>query len=72
MNKVWLQQYPEGMPAAVDVDAYRSLTDLLEQSCTRFAALPAYGNMGVSMTYRALDQASRDFGAYLQKAIGLR
>jgi long-chain acyl-CoA synthetase len=72
MNKVWLQQYPGGMPAEVDVDAYVSLTDLLEQSCMRFADLPAYGNMGVSMTYRTLDQASREFGAYLQKVIGLR
>jgi len=72
MNKVWLQQYPHGMPAEVDVNEYGSLTELLEESCTRFAALPAYGNMGVSITYRALDHASRDFGAYLQKAIGLR
>jgi long-chain acyl-CoA synthetase len=72
MNKIWLKQYPEGMPAEVDIHEYASLTEMLEQSCTRFSELPAYGNMGVSITYRALDQASREFGAYLQKVIGLR
>jgi long-chain acyl-CoA synthetase len=71
MDKRWLQQYPEGMPAEVDVHAYGSLRDILETSCQRFGALPAYGNMGVSLTYRELDQASRDFGAYLQQGLGL-
>ena len=72
MDKIWLQQYPKGIPAEIDVDEYASLKDILERSCSKFAALPAYGNMGVSITYRTLDQASRDFGAYLQKVIGLR
>jgi long-chain acyl-CoA synthetase len=66
-----LRQYPEGIAPDVDVLAYASLRDILEKSCERFADLPAYGNMGVSITYRELDQASRDFGAYLQKVAGL-
>ena len=49
----------------------RSLKEILEQSCKKFGDLPAYGNMGVSITYRELDQASRDFGAFLQKVVGL-
>ncbi len=72
MNKVWLKQYPNGIPAEVDIDKYASLREILEQSCKRFGALPAYGNMGVSITYDALDRASREFGAYLQKGIGLQ
>ncbi|HEX7271739.1 MAG TPA: AMP-binding protein [Casimicrobiaceae bacterium] len=72
MNKVWLKQYPKGVPAEVDIDEYASLKDILEQSCKRFGELPAYGNMGVSITYRQLDRASRAFGAYLQKVIGLK
>jgi long-chain acyl-CoA synthetase len=72
MEKVWLKQYPEGVPAEVDYTAYSSLKDILEASCTRFADLPAYGNMGVSITYRELDRLSRDFGAYLQKVAGLK
>jgi len=72
MEKVWLKQYPEGIPAEVDVAAYNSLKEILEKSCARFADLPAYGNMGVSITYRELDQMSRDFAAYLQKVVGMK
>jgi long-chain acyl-CoA synthetase len=71
MEKAWLKQYPEGIPAEVDVTAFDSIKDILETSCNRFADLPAYGNMGVSITYRELDQFSRDFAAYLQKVAGL-
>jgi len=71
VDRIWLQQYPEGIAPDVDVQAYASLKDILDKSCERFADLPAYGNMGVSITYRELEQASRDFGAYLQKVAGL-
>jgi len=72
INRIWLSQYPEGIPPDVDVKAYASLKEILERSCARFAGLPAYGNMGVSITYRELDEASRAFGAYLQKVAGVK
>ena len=72
MDKIWLGQYPKGIPAEISVDEYASLKEILERSCRKFADLPAYGNMGVSITYRELDRASRAFGAYLQKLIGLK
>jgi long-chain acyl-CoA synthetase len=72
MERIWLKQYPEGIPAEVDVKAYASLKDIFEKSCARFADLPAYGNMGHSITYHELDAASRAFGAYLQKVAGLK
>ena len=71
MGRIWLKQYPEGIPAEIDVDAYASLKHVLEDSCRRFADLPAYGNMGVSISYRDLDRATREFGAYLQKVLEL-
>jgi long-chain acyl-CoA synthetase len=71
LDKIWLQQYPKGIPAEIQVDEYASLKEVLERSCRNFADLPAYGNMGVSITYRQLDLASRAFGAYLQKVLGL-
>ncbi|GAB4464726.1 MAG: long-chain fatty acid--CoA ligase [Burkholderiaceae bacterium] len=72
MERIWLKRYPQGIPAEVDVKAYASLKDIFENSCARFADLPAYGNMGHSITYRELDEASRAFGAYLQKVAGLK
>jgi len=71
MERIWLKEYPEGIPAEVDVNQYSSLKDIFEKSCARFRQLPAYGNMGVSMSYGELDQLSRDFAAYLQNELGL-
>ena len=72
MDKVWLQHYPQGIPAEAEYRAYRSLKEILTATCARFADRPAYGNLGVTITYRELDQLSRDFGAYLQKVAGLK
>ena len=72
MERIWLDQYPAGIPAEVDVQQHASLCQILEDSCKRFADLPAYGNLGASITYRELDAASRDFAAYLQKVVGFR
>ena len=72
MEKVWLKQYPKGIAADVDINEYASLKEILARTCERFGSRPAYANMGVSMTYRELDRTSRDFGAFLQKGLGLR
>ena len=66
MEKIWLKEYPPGVPAEVDLSEFASLKDILEKSCQRFADLPAYSNMGVTLRYREVDRLSRDFGAYLQ------
>jgi len=71
MEGIWLRNYPPGIPAEVDVYEFASLKDLLLRSCRRFGSLPAYSNMGASITYAELDQASRNFAAYLQKSLGL-
>ncbi len=72
MEKIWLKQYPKGIAAEVDVQEFTSLKDVLRHSCERFADLPAYSNMGASMSYAELDQSSRDFAAYLQNSLKLR
>ena len=72
MEKIWLAQYPQGIPAEADVERYDSINDIFAESCRKFAALPAYSNMGVSMTYGELDVRTRDFAAYLQQTVGLR
>ncbi|MES2879319.1 MAG: AMP-binding protein [Pseudomonadota bacterium] len=72
MEKLWLNHYPAGIPAEVNLDEFASLKDLLRHSCDRFDDLPAFSNMGISITYAELDQYSRDFAAYLQNTAGLR
>ena len=71
MKKIWLDSYPQGVPAEIDARSYASLGELLERSCVRFGERNAFSSMGVSISYAELDRLSRDFAAYLQKALGL-
>ena len=66
MEKVWLRNYPEGVSAEAEVDAYDSITALFEESVRRFADRPAYSSFGVTITYRDLDEQSRALAAHLQ------
>ncbi len=66
MEKIWLKEYPPGVPAEIDSSEFASLKDILEKSCRRFADLPAYSNMGATLRYRDIDRLSRDFAAFLQ------
>ena len=36
MERIWLSQYPPGIPAEVDVKAFASLGAMLLHSCDRF------------------------------------
>ena len=71
MEKIWLREYPPGVPAEIDLNEFGSLKDILEKSCARFADLPAYSNMGVTLSYRDIDRLSSAFAAYLQQVLGL-
>ena len=70
--KPWLAAYSPGVPAEIDPDRYPSLVGLLEASFERFAAQPAFTNLGTTMTYGEADRLSRAFAAYLQSLPGLR
>ncbi|MEH2532407.1 acyl-CoA synthetase (AMP-forming)/AMP-acid ligase II [Bradyrhizobium sp. AZCC 1588] len=66
VKRFWLQQYPEGVPADVDVNQYRSLIELFEESFTTFADRKAAICMDKAITYDQLDKMSAGIGAYLQ------
>ena len=72
MQRPWLTHYPPGIPAEIDLNEFASLVEVLQRSCERFGPLPAYSNLGATLTYQQLDRASRDFAAYLQHTLGLR
>ena len=63
MNKVWLKNYPTGVPAEINPNEYPSLTALLEDNCTRFASLDAYTSLGRTITYADYDRLARYFAA---------
>ncbi len=72
MERIWLQSYPKGVPAEIDVNQYTSLSDMIARSCHKYRSLPAFSNMGVSLSYGDIDEQSRAFAAYLQHAAGLQ
>jgi len=72
VDRVWLNSYPEGVPAQIDPDHYSSLLDIFSQSSEKFADQVAFINMGKSITYRELDRQSTAFAAYLQHELGLK
>lgn len=66
MEKPWLNNYPKGVPANIDPDAYPSLIAMLDETFQKYADLPAFYFMGKMLTFRQVDELSNDFGAYLQ------
>ena len=66
MERIWLKQYPAGVPADIDVTQYSSLVELLEESFAKFADRKAFICMDKSISYRDLDDMSAALGAYLQ------
>ncbi len=72
MQKIWLKNYPAGVPAEINPDEYPSLQQLIGDACEQFADLPAYTSMGATLTYGEYREQARDFAAWLQQSAGLR
>ena len=71
MEKIWLKEYPAGVPEEIDVNEFPSLREFLEQSFAKYRSLPAFTNMGHSISFGELDEMSRYLGGWLQKNAGL-
>jgi long-chain acyl-CoA synthetase len=71
MDRIWLKSYPDSVPAEVDLTQLRTLAQLVDESCARYADSVAYVQMGRSLTYGDMDRLAGDFAAYLQKTAGL-
>jgi long-chain acyl-CoA synthetase len=67
MDRIWLKSYPEGIPADIELGKIPNAAQLFDESVARHADSVAYVQMGRSLTYRQLDEHSRNFAAYLQK-----
>ncbi|MFO1179080.1 MAG: long-chain-fatty-acid--CoA ligase [Ottowia sp.] len=65
-ERIWLREYPEGVPADIEPSAYGSLVELIEESFDKYAERTAYRFMGHGVSYAETDQQSRALAAYLQ------
>ncbi|NMM36563.1 MAG: long-chain fatty acid--CoA ligase [Glaciimonas sp.] len=66
MDKIWLQNYPAGVPSEIDFTQYRSLAHLFDEAFHKYAARNAFVCMDKFLTYGEVDALSRRFGAWLQ------
>lgn len=64
-ERPWLKNYPKGVPANIDPEAYARLVDMIDETLLKYKDLPAFACMGKSLTFGQIDKYARDFGAYL-------
>jgi long-chain acyl-CoA synthetase len=66
MDRIWLKNYPPGVPAEIDPGRYASLVALFEDSFARNRSAEAFLCMDKALTYTQLDEMSRALAAWLQ------
>nr|WP_247671162.1 AMP-binding protein [Pseudoalteromonas sp. MMG005] len=59
------------MPETIDPEHYNSLLEMLDKSFTEFGSLPAYSNMGKTLTYEQIDDATKSVASYIQNVLKL-
>jgi long-chain acyl-CoA synthetase len=62
----WLASYPPMVPQELPALTHSSLSGLLTDACTRFAARPAFSCMGKTLSFGEIATASRSLAALLQ------
>jgi len=66
VDRIWLEHYPRGVTAEIDINEYASVREVFEEACRKFGTRPAFSCMGRSITFGDLDALSSTFGAWLQ------
>ena len=66
MERLWLRQYPPGVPGDIDPSRYPSLVAMFDEGFKAYAGREACICMGKSITYAELDEASRALASWLQ------
>ncbi|MGO4565377.1 long-chain-fatty-acid--CoA ligase [Rhizobium sp. 2YAF20] len=69
-DRIWLASYPDNVPAEIPPLDHKSLPELFEESCRRYANRLAFSSMGQSVTYREMEVQTRKVAAWLQ-SLGL-
>jgi len=62
----WLANYPNGIPANIDPDAYCTLVELIDETFKKYSSKPAFSCMGKTLTFGEIDKHATAFAAYMQ------
>ncbi len=71
MEKPWLNEYPPGVPATLDLDPAESVVDVADRAIAGFASRPAFSNLGRTISYSEFDVLHRRFATWLQSLPGV-
>ena len=66
MEKIWLKDYPKGVPSEIDVNEYASVREVFEESVAKYGDRSSYTCMGKTITFDELNTLSAAFGSFLQ------
>jgi long-chain acyl-CoA synthetase len=66
MDRIWIKNYPPGVPADIDATQYPSVVALFEESFSKYRNDNAYACMDKTLTFAQLDDMSRALAAWLQ------
>ncbi|MBZ9653860.1 long-chain fatty acid--CoA ligase [Phyllobacterium sp. 2063] len=64
--KLWVNSYPDGVPADIAAVQYESVGDLFAMAFEKYANRPAFSCMGKSITYAELDRHAKSMAAWFQ------
>lgn len=65
VQRPWLANYPQGVPAEIDPDSYASINDVARQAIDKHRDRQAYHSMGKELSYGELDALVDNFASYL-------
>ncbi|EMR4107442.1 MULTISPECIES: long-chain fatty acid--CoA ligase [Stenotrophomonas] len=72
LDRPWLQSYPKGVPAEIDVNEFHSVASVFDASVAKFRDRPAYSSFGKVLTYGETDALVNQFAAYLLGELKLK
>ncbi len=72
MKKIWTKKYPSGVVNDVDLNQYNSFVDLFNEGFEKYSNEIAFENMGKSITYKELDELSKNFSNFLTQELKLK
>ncbi len=72
MERPWLNSYQQGIKDHVDIDAFSSVAEVFERSVENYAELPAFSNMGTTLSFQQMGDLTTALAAYLQSIPGMQ
>ena len=71
-KKIWLENYPKGVPHEINCDEYLCVRDMIEEKFSVYKDCIAFSNFGCDISFEDVDILSRRFASFLQSHLKLR